>query len=65
MLALVVLLLVAPTAYGQHGKTVGISASGCSRFTEEVGRNPRLERDCFAWAQGLMCAFVLKAPQGG
>ncbi|MGZ8347931.1 MAG: hypothetical protein ACXWUP_12550 [Allosphingosinicella sp.] len=64
IIAMAVALFVAPAAYEQHVKVVGIGASTCSRFSEEVGRNPRVQRDYFAWAQAFMSAVLLNAPKG-
>ncbi|WP_245430929.1 hypothetical protein [Rhodoplanes roseus] len=52
------------TALAQHVKIVGIGASTCTRFDEEIARNPTVERDYFAWAQGFMSAILLRAPEG-
>ena len=45
-------------------KIVGIGASSCARFHEEIARSPSTERDYFAWAQGFMSGVLLRAPLG-
>jgi hypothetical protein len=62
--ALFVAPFVAPDAYGQHVKIVGIGASSCAHFSKGVARNSQVERDYFAWAQGFMSAVLLSAPKG-
>jgi hypothetical protein len=53
-----------PAAFGQHVKIVGIGASSCARFVEEIAGRPAVERDYVAWAQGFMSASLLLAPKG-
>ena len=45
-------------------KVVGIGASSCAQFNEEIARSPSAERDYFAWAQGFMSGVLLRAPTG-
>ena len=60
-----VFLLAATCAQAQQmAKIVGIGASSCTHFNEEIARSPRTERDYFAWAQGFMSGVLLRAPLG-
>ena len=45
-------------------KIVGIGASSCARFLQEIEGNPGAERDYFAWAQGYMSGLLIRAPAG-
>lgn len=63
-LFIAVLLLAASSAQAQMAKIVGIGASSCAHFNEEIARNPRTERDYFAWAQGYMSGVLMRAPLG-
>lgn len=58
------LALTATSARAQVVKIVGIGASSCAVFNEEVARNPPAERDYVAWAQGFMSGALIRAPQG-
>ena len=51
-------------AQAQMVKVVGIGASSCAQFNEEVAGSPSAERDYFAWAQGFMSGVLLRAPTG-
>ena len=64
LLATAVITLAVQTASAQHVKIVGIGASSCAQFKDEVTRTPRIERDYLAWAQGFMSAVILNAPKG-
>ena len=54
----------ATSAFAQMVKIVGIGAASCVHFNEEIARDPRSERDYFAWAQGFMSGVLAQAPQG-
>ena len=43
-------------------RIVGPGAARCSRFSEDIARDPRQEREYFAWAQGVMSGLLLRAP---
>lgn len=64
--AFTVLLAVLATtsAHAQTAKIVGLGASACARFNQEVVDAPAIERDYFAWAQGFMSGALIRAPQG-
>ena len=63
-LFVVVFLLAAICAQAQTAKIVGIGASSCAHFNEEIARSPSTQRDYFAWAQGFMSGVLLRAPLG-
>lgn len=52
------------TAQAQSVKIVGIGASTCTRFLQEIDGNPPAEREYFAWAQGYMSGLLIRAPAG-
>lgn len=62
--AFVVFLLASTCAQAQTAKIVGIGATSCARFNEEIARSPSTERDYLAWAQGFMSGLLMRAPQG-
>lgn len=45
-------------------KIVGLGATPCTQFVREVTRNPKVQRDYFAWAQGFMSGILLGRPTG-
>ena len=45
-------------------KIVGMGASTCAQFLQDIEANPRAERDYFAWAQGYMSGLLIRAPTG-
>jgi hypothetical protein len=49
----------APTA-----RIVGLGATTCQRFTDDVKANPALRRDYLAWAQGFMSGIISSRPPG-
>lgn len=61
--AALAILLSSPTT-AETVKIVGLGASSCARFNQEIGENPALQRDYFAWAQGFMSGALIRAPQG-
>ncbi|MFO1100744.1 MAG: hypothetical protein U1E81_21430 [Xanthobacteraceae bacterium] len=63
-LLLAAFLFTAPCAQAQMVKVVGLGASTCAQFNEEIARRPSVERDYFAWAQGFMSGVLLRAPTG-
>lgn len=52
------------TAQAQSVKIVGIGASTCTRFLQEIEGKPQAEREYFAWAQGYMSGLLIRAPAG-
>jgi hypothetical protein len=59
-----VVLLAGSSAQTQTAKVVGIGASSCARFSNEIAGRPTVERDYFAWAQGFMSGLLMRATQG-
>jgi hypothetical protein len=49
----------APTA-----KVVGLGATTCQQFNDDVKSNPRVRKDYLAWAQGFMSGILLSRPPG-
>jgi len=49
----------APTA-----KIVGLGATTCAQFTNDVMKNPAVQRDYLAWAQGFMSGVLIGRPAG-
>lgn len=59
--------LVALTSSGATAETVrivGVGASSCAQFNQDVAAKPVMERDYFAWAQGFMSGALMRTPQG-
>lgn len=56
--------LLTGTAQAQSVKIVGIGASTCTRFLQEIDGNLHAEREYFAWAQGYMSGLLIRAPAG-
>ncbi|MBZ6414635.1 MULTISPECIES: hypothetical protein [Methylobacteriaceae] len=57
-------ILLSSPATADTVKIVGLGASTCAHFNQEIGENPALQRDYFAWAQGFMSGALIRAPQG-
>ena len=51
-------------AQAQTVKIVGIGATACTRFMQEIEGDTRAEREYFAWAQGYMSGLLIRAPAG-
>jgi hypothetical protein len=43
---------------------VGLGATTCQRFNDDVRSNPLVRRDYLAWAQGFMSGILLSRPAG-
>jgi len=56
---LLVVLAQAPAT-----KIVGIGASTCARFNQDIREAPARERDYIVWAQGFMSGALIRAPEG-
>lgn len=50
----------------QHttAKIVGLGATACARFVEDINADPTLKRDYLAWAQGFMSGILVSRPAG-
>lgn len=51
-------------AEAPKAKIVGLGATTCQRFSDDVRSNPLLQRDYLAWAQGYMSGIILSRPAG-
>jgi len=51
-------------AEGRTANIVGLGATTCQRFNDEVRSDPPLQRDYLAWAQGFMSGILLSRPPG-
>ena len=51
-------------AHAQSVKIVGLGATTCARFLQEIDGKPQAEREYFAWAQGYMSGLLIRAPEG-
>jgi hypothetical protein len=45
-------------------RIVGLGATTCQTFSQEILSDPRIRRDYLAWAQGYMSAILLSRPSG-
>ncbi|HZS56777.1 MAG TPA: hypothetical protein VFA65_20390 [Bryobacteraceae bacterium] len=43
-------------------KVVGLGAASCDQFISDATKNPSIQRDYLAWAQGYMSAILLTRP---
>ena len=59
-------MLACSTALGQAptGKIVGLGATTCTEFMDDVKANSAIQRDYLAWAQGFMSGILLGRPPG-
>jgi len=46
----------------QTAKIVGLGATTCVQFNEDVRSNPAVQRDYLAWAQGYMSGILVGRP---
>lgn len=51
-------------AEAPKAKIVGLGATTCQRFSDDVKYNPLLRRDYLAWAQGFMSGIILSRTPG-
>src|SRR5215218_1051104 len=51
-------------ARAQTVRIVGVGATSCTQFEQEISRKPAAERDYLAWAQGFMSGALMRAPRG-
>lgn len=51
-------------AEAPKARIVGLGATTCQRFSDDVKSNPLLRRDYLAWAQGFMSGIILSRPPG-
>jgi hypothetical protein len=60
----IVVSLIVANAVAQTAKIVGLGAATCFQFTTDIKKDPSVERDYLAWAQGFMSGILLRAPMG-
>jgi len=48
----------------QAARIVGLGASTCRQFNEDIRLNPSVQRDYLAWGQGYMSGILLSRPPG-
>lgn len=62
----VVLLIGLQVRSAERGisKIVGLGATSCARFLQDVEAQPTVQRDYLAWAQGYMSGILLSRPPG-
>ncbi|RTL52334.1 MAG: hypothetical protein EKK40_07920 [Bradyrhizobiaceae bacterium] len=51
-------------AEARKARIVGLGATTCQRFNDDVRDNPVIRRDYLAWAQGFMSGIILSRPPG-
>lgn len=49
-------------AQAPKAKIVGLGATTCQQFNDDIKANPALRRDYLAWAQGFMSSIILSRP---
>jgi hypothetical protein len=59
-----ILTTQASPSEGLTRKIVGLSATTCMEFNDDVARKPSSRRDYLAWAQGQMSGVLLGRPVG-
>jgi hypothetical protein len=55
---------IAARAGPQTAKIVGLGATTCLQFEDDVKRNAAAQRDYLAWAQGFMSGIIVGRPPG-
>jgi hypothetical protein len=55
---------MAASAESPTAKIVGLGATTCLQFTDEVKHNAAVQRDYLAWAQGFMSGIIVGRPPG-
>ena len=58
------LLSTAPQAEPETARIVGLGAGTCRQFNSDVRKDPAVQADYLAWAQGFMSAILLSRPRG-
>lgn len=51
-------------AESQTRNVVGLGATTCQQFNEDIKADPQVQRDYLAWAQGFMSGILLGRPPG-
>lgn len=59
-----ILAIKASGAEAPKARIVGLGATTCQEFNNDIKANPALRRDYLAWAQGFMSGIILSRPPG-
>jgi hypothetical protein len=51
-------------AQAPKARIVGLGATTCQQFNDDIKGNPALRRDYLAWGQGFMSGIILSRPPG-
>lgn len=51
-------------AEAPKARIVGLGATTCQQFNDDIKANPAIRRDYLAWAQGFMSGIILSRPPG-
>jgi hypothetical protein len=51
-------------AQTSKARIVGLGATTCQQFNDDIKANPAVRRDYLAWAQGFMSGIILSRPPG-
>jgi hypothetical protein len=62
--ATVICIGLTVSTQAQNAKIVGLGATSCATFNQEIAHTPASERDYMAWAQGFMSGALMRAPSG-
>ena len=62
--SIVLLAIKASGAEAPKARIVGLGATSCQHFNDDIKSNPALRRDYLAWAQGFMSGIILSRPPG-
>ena len=49
-------------AQAPKARIVGLGATTCQQFNDDIKANPAIRRDYLAWAQGFMSGIILSRP---
>lgn len=52
------------SAESPKARIVGLGATRCGQFSADVVKNPAVQRDYLAWAQGFMSGILISRPAG-
>ena len=59
-----ILAIKASGAEAPKARIVGLGATTCQEFNNDIKANPALRRDYLAWAEGFMSGIILSRPPG-
>jgi hypothetical protein len=64
MASSIVLIAGDVRAEPQTARIVGLGATSCPQFNEDIRSNPSVQRDYLAWGQGYMSGILVGRPPG-